>query len=56
MQTFTLKLTGEELELIGRMLPDHPYKFVAPILDKINRQIQEQLQGDVQDASNGTNS
>lgn len=43
MTTFKIELTEQDIILIGKILPEHPYKLVAPILDKFNQQIQEQL-------------
>jgi hypothetical protein len=51
MNEFTITFTERDLDLLGRLLPDHPYKLVAPLLDKINSQIQEQLQKEVNDAN-----
>ena len=41
--TFNIELTEADLVLLGQLLPEHPYKLVAPLLDKINGQIQQQL-------------
>lgn len=40
---FKIELTEDDLVLLGRLLPEHPYKLVDPLLRKINEQIQEQL-------------
>ena len=42
MPTFTLVLTGEELNLLGSALSDRPFKEVAGLLGKINQQILKQ--------------
>lgn len=41
--TFNIELTEADLLLLGRLLPEHTYKLVAPLLDKINAQVQQQL-------------
>lgn len=50
MQEFTITFTERDLDLLGRLLPEHPYKLVFPLLDKINFQIQTQLQKETNDA------
>jgi hypothetical protein len=40
---FTIEFTEAELLLLGRLLPEHPYKLVDPLLRKINEQVQAQL-------------
>lgn len=42
MQSFTLILTGEELNLIGAALSDRPFKEVAGLLGKVNQQVLKQ--------------
>ena len=42
MPTFTLILTGEELNLLGAALSDRPFKEVAGLLGKINQQVVKQ--------------
>ena len=42
--TYTIALTADELDLLGRLLPEHPYRLVAPLIAKINAQIQAQLE------------
>lgn len=44
--TFNIQLSGQELELIGKLISEHPYKLVAPLIQNINEQIQEQLKHD----------
>ncbi len=39
MNTHTIELTDADLELLGRLLPEHPYKLVAPLISKINAQL-----------------
>ena len=42
MQSFTLVLTGEELNQVGAALSDRPFKEVAGLLGKINQQVLKQ--------------
>lgn len=42
-QTFKFEFTEKDLMVLNQTLPEHPYKLVAPLLAKINQQIQEQL-------------
>lgn len=44
--TFNIQLSGQELELIGKLLSEHPFKLVAPLIQKFNEQVQEQLKHD----------
>jgi len=39
---YTVKLTGQELDLIGEGLGTQPFKVVAPLLQKMREQIAEQ--------------
>lgn len=40
METFALKFTSEELNVIFTALQDLPFKKVAPVIDTINAQLQ----------------
>lgn len=46
MNTFNIILTVEQLEIIGNLLGNAPFRVVAPIVQSINRQIAEQKQID----------
>jgi hypothetical protein len=41
---FNFTLTNEEVQLLGALLGEHPYKQVAPLLAKLNQQMIEQQQ------------
>lgn len=41
MKEFTLKVTGDELNLIGAALAELPLKVAKPLFDKINAQVAE---------------
>lgn len=41
-QTFTFTLTTEDLQIIGKALDERPFKEVAPVIQKLNTQIQNQ--------------
>lgn len=43
-QEFTIKLTGPELDIIGRGLGEVPFKDAAPILQKLREQVAAQQQ------------
>jgi hypothetical protein len=43
MNTFTLKLTEQHLSVLSSALLKHPYGEAAPVVNEINKQIQEQL-------------
>lgn len=46
--THLIELSDADLELLGRLLPEHPYKLVAPLIAKINAQLaaeREQKEG-----------
>lgn len=45
---YTLTFTQEDLIVMDKALPLLPYKDVAPLINKINFQIQEQLTKDKQ--------
>ena len=40
--TYSFILTGEDLQIIGKALDERPFKEVAPLLQKLNTQIQNQ--------------
>lgn len=40
--TYSFTLTGEDLQIIGKALDERPFKEVAPLLQKLNTQIQNQ--------------
>lgn len=42
MDEHTITLTPADLDLLGRLLPEHPYKLVAPLINKINAQLAAQ--------------
>lgn len=39
---YTITLTGQELELMSKLLQEWPYKFVQPLLTKIGWQVDQQ--------------
>lgn len=39
---FNLSVTGDDLQIIGKALEDKPFKDVAPLIQKLNMQIQAQ--------------
>lgn len=41
-QEFTIKLTGPELDVIGKGLGTQPFNDVAPLLQKLREQVQAQ--------------
>jgi hypothetical protein len=41
--TFKIELTSEDIELIGRLLDEQPYKLVAPLAQRVQAQINAQL-------------
>lgn len=42
MQSFTLTFTAEQLRVIDQALQEIPFKFAAPIVNEINKQIEDQ--------------
>lgn len=40
---FDLKVTQEELQIIGKALDERPFKEAAPLIQKLNQQIQTQM-------------
>lgn len=40
---FTLTVTTEELQVIGKALEELPFKQSAPVMNKLNTQVQQQL-------------
>jgi DNA-binding MarR family transcriptional regulator len=43
MKIIKLSLTEEQISIIDKALCEAPFKYVAPIINEINKQIQEQL-------------
>lgn len=41
--TYNFTLTAEDLNIIGKALDERPFKEVAPLLQKLNTQIQNQI-------------
>jgi hypothetical protein len=41
-KTYNLNISHEDLQAIGRALDDRPYKEAAPIIQRLNQQIQSQ--------------
>jgi len=39
MNNHLIELSDADLELLGRLLPEHPFKLVAPLIAKINTQL-----------------
>lgn len=39
---FTFKITGPEVDLIGKALGSQPFEVVAPLIQKLRQQIMEQ--------------
>lgn len=46
---FKIELTSEDIELIGKLLDEQPYKLVAPLAKRVQAQIDAQLAPDVMD-------
>lgn len=40
--TFKITLTAQQLDIIGKLLGEAPYRIVAPIVQTINQQIEQQ--------------
>lgn len=40
--TMKIELSDEHLAVLIRVLPQHPYAMVAPLIESINRQVREQ--------------
>lgn len=40
---FTLTVTSEELQVIGKALEELPFKQSAPMMNKLNTQVQSQI-------------
>lgn len=51
-KSFTLTFTTQDLDILSKSLVELPFKIAAPIIDNINKQIQEQLaaESDAKDA------
>jgi hypothetical protein len=41
-EDFTIKLTGPELDIVGKGLGTQPFNDVAPLLQKLREQVQAQ--------------
>jgi hypothetical protein len=52
--TFTIELTAEDIELIGRLLDEQPYKLVAPLARRVQAQIDAQQAPDVMELVTAT--
>jgi hypothetical protein len=46
---FKIDLTSQDIELIGRLLDEQPYKLVAPLVQRVQAQINAQLAPDIMD-------
>lgn len=42
MNSYTIQLTEGQLDIIGRLLGEAPYRLAAPIVQTINQQIARQ--------------
>lgn len=42
MKTYTLELTGPDIALIGSLFDEQPYKLVAPLIQRMQAQINRQ--------------
>ena len=51
IKTFSISLTDEELKLLSTALIELPFKLVAPLINKINQQLQSQLSQKAQSVS-----
>lgn len=40
---FNLTVTSEELQIIGNALEELPFKKSAPLMNKLNQQVQQQI-------------
>ena len=43
-QTFNITLNIQDIQILGNILSEGPYKLVAPLIAKINLQISEQTE------------
>ena len=41
-KTYSLTLTAPEVDIIGKSLVEQPYKIVAPVFDKLKKQVEDQ--------------
>lgn len=46
MSKFILELTAEEIQVVGTALLEQPAKISLAVINNINGQIQEQMQGE----------
>jgi hypothetical protein len=51
---FKIELTAEDIELIGRLLDEQPYKIVAPLAQRVQAQINAQQLPDVMELATAT--
>jgi hypothetical protein len=42
MRTYTVELSEQQIDVIGRLLGDAPFRVAAPIVHTINQQIMQQ--------------
>ena len=52
--TFKIELTAEDIELIGRLLDEQPYKLVAPLARRVQAQIDAQQAPDIMELATAT--
>jgi hypothetical protein len=52
--TFKIELTADDIELIGRLLDEQPYKLVAPLAKRVQAQIDAQQAPDVMELATAT--
>jgi hypothetical protein len=51
---FKIELTAEDIELIGRLLDEQPYKLVAPLAKRVQAQIDAQNMPDIMELATAT--
>lgn len=51
---FKIDLTADDIELIGRLLDEQPYKLVAPLAKRMQAQIDAQQLPDVMQLATAT--
>jgi hypothetical protein len=47
MKNYTLTFTGEQLRVIDQALQEIPFRFAAPLIAEINKQIEAQESHDI---------
>jgi len=42
-RTFNFTITSEDLQVIGKALDERPFKEAAPVIQRLNQQVQSQV-------------